>query len=312
MSKNYRNSSNYKRNNQSWGNVLSRQVPLTVRLKILFGGFTNQFGWFFFGFGLIFVWAFGGSETLRNLAFFSGKLKETKGTVYSVIETNYSINDRRVYDFMYEYVVDKKHLSGSSDGFLNDYKKGSKITVEYAASDIARSRIKGASKGIGGMLFAMIFPSVGLCFIFFGLKKGMKGCKLLKTGKLAVGKLISTTRTNTQVNKQTVYKFTFQFTADDGQNYKATAKSHERHLFAGEDDLEVPENANANDVLEPLLYLPNNPEYAILLDDLPGGPRLDEMGNVKPAYFSFIGSLFIPGIFMTAHSWWFLKVLEIL
>jgi hypothetical protein len=25
-----------------------------VRLRLLFGGFLNQFGWFFFGFGMIF------------------------------------------------------------------------------------------------------------------------------------------------------------------------------------------------------------------------------------------------------------------
>ena len=31
-----------------------RDVPLTVRLQVLFGGFLNQFGWLFFGFGMVF------------------------------------------------------------------------------------------------------------------------------------------------------------------------------------------------------------------------------------------------------------------
>ena len=36
-----------------------REVPTGLRLMVLFGGALTQFGWVFFGFGMIFVWAFG-------------------------------------------------------------------------------------------------------------------------------------------------------------------------------------------------------------------------------------------------------------
>jgi hypothetical protein len=32
---------------------------------------------------------------------------------------------------------------------------------------------------------------------------------------------------------------------------------------------------------EPLLYDPLLPSYAVMLDDLPGSPRIDDAGNIK-------------------------------
>ena len=44
-----------------------RDVPMLVKLRLLCGGFNNQLGWLFFGFGMIFAWAFIGQADLTQL-----------------------------------------------------------------------------------------------------------------------------------------------------------------------------------------------------------------------------------------------------
>ncbi|MHC4335254.1 MAG: hypothetical protein ACYSUP_15040, partial [Planctomycetota bacterium] len=58
-----------------------RPVPLSVRIVILFGGFMNQFGWLFVGFGLIFVWIFTLRADVTSWYYFRGQLAETTATV---------------------------------------------------------------------------------------------------------------------------------------------------------------------------------------------------------------------------------------
>jgi hypothetical protein len=62
------------------GNLLNlaappRPVPLSVRVVILFGGFMNQFGWLFVGFGLIFVWVFTLRADVTSWFYFRGQTR---------------------------------------------------------------------------------------------------------------------------------------------------------------------------------------------------------------------------------------------
>ena len=64
--------------------------------------------------------------------------------------------------------------------------------------------------------------------------------------------------TNTKINKQTVYKLFFEFTANDGKTYQVVAKTHKTHRLLDEE-------------LEALVYDPANPSNAVVLDALPNG-----------------------------------------
>ena len=64
---------------------------------------------------------------LKDMAFFSGELKTVTGEIVCVAETNMSINEREVYEFHYDYVLDDKLYSGASDGFYGDYKDNAKV-----------------------------------------------------------------------------------------------------------------------------------------------------------------------------------------
>jgi hypothetical protein len=287
-----------------------RDVPLSVRLHILLGGFNNQFGWLFFGFGLVFVWVFGGSNALYDLAFFRGELSIADGKVSAIVETNVSINDSEVYEYQYTYDVDNASYAGKTKAFGGEYVENDSVVVEYVVKDHGRSRIKGLSTGSGGVWLAGIFPLVGLCFMAFGIRKGVRGRRLLRDGRQATGELISQESTNAEVNDQTVFKFTFGFTADDGRSYEVIAKTHVVDRFAGE-NIEGDEEEQVTAVREPLLYSPYNPRDAVMLDDLPGGPRIGKGGEIVGPVVAWIPCLVIPLVTVIGHGYWFLHVLEV-
>jgi len=285
-----------------------RAVPGLVRLRVMFGGFVNQFGWIFFGFGMIFVWAFNPLEDVAKRMRFRGTLARAEGKIVRVEPTNVSINNQKVYAHHYEFqATDETRRTGVAYDTDDSPGPGQAVTVEYVQADPSASRIPGMSYTAGGLfgLFVLIFPAVGLGFLAFGLRKSLKGLRLLRDGRPAIGRLIATTPTHSRVNNQTVYKFTFEFQAEDGQTYQATARTHETDRFAGEPS---PDGAaKAEGVFEPLLYDPMAPRRAVMLDDLPGGPRIDPDGSIRvDSAVKSAGALAIPAIVCIGHGMYLL------
>ena len=117
---------------------------------------------------------------------------------------------------------------------------------------------------------AIIFPIIGMGFLYSGVRYGLKANRLLSQGRIAFGKLTSSESTGASINNRPVLKLTFNFRAEDGLDYDVTAKTHE------------PEDLR-DEVEEALLYDSNNPSYAVLLDDLPGSTEFDFSGHLVPA-----------------------------
>ena len=253
-----------------------RDVPLLVRLRIIFGGFLNQFGWIFFGFGLVFVWAFTVNADLTGWFRFRGQLHTVKGNVLYSEKTKFSeggsddSEGTPVYAIHYTFTApDGAEYKGLSYNTSRRLKEGQTVTIEYPRDNPKTSRIKGMRRkpvGLFGLL-PLIFPVIGLLFITGGIKKGVKANRLLALGEQATGKLKSKEKTNTQVNNKNVYKLTFEFSTPEGITYEATAKTHETAKLQDQTE-------------EPLLYDPMRPSYAVMLDDLPGNPRIMENGTI--------------------------------
>lgn len=269
-----------------WGNLSNmgrlkdlqpppRHVPLGVRVKAIFGGFLQQFGWLFFTFGMLFVLIFftggGAAEGLARELAFRGERGIVQGVITSAHETSASENETEIVYFQYEYKVDGQTYGGESytTGWISDVDQNA--TVEYLKSDPSLSRLQSGrwsqfSPWIG--LFVGIFPAVGLAMALASLPHGLRSAKLLKYGRVAYGTLVSKEPTNTSVNEQTVYEFTFKFTAEStGREHFAKAKTHETEILEDEEQ-------------EPLLYLPSFPEHAVLFDNLPGSPTVDQRGHL--------------------------------
>ena len=94
--------------------------------------------------------------------------------------------------------------------------------------------------------------------LFFSTRKAIRHINILRIGNLAEGKFLFKEPTNVQINNQTVYALTFEFTASDNKSYQVIAKTHHFHRLEDE-------------AFEKLVYDPGNPQNAVLLDELPGG-----------------------------------------
>lgn len=160
---------------------------------------------------------------------FAGDLQTTQGKVSSSRETRMSQGEDgpHIWEYAYTFQWEGQTYEGFSYK-TGGNRTGRTVTIEFKEDDPQTSRIQGMGRKPLGLfgLFPILFPAVGLCFMIAGIRKGMKANRLLKNGITGTGKLISKERTNTRINKKTVYKLTFEFTADNGMTYNATAKTH--------------------------------------------------------------------------------------
>lgn len=73
---------------------MQRDVPLPVRARVLFGGALNQIGWFFLGFGMIFVWVFAPMADLSMLRL-RRETVTVEGRVTATVQTRATVGGSR-------------------------------------------------------------------------------------------------------------------------------------------------------------------------------------------------------------------------
>jgi len=283
-----------------------RSVPLAVRAALLFGGFLNQFGWGFFGFGMIFVWVFGMRTDPLAWRDFAGDLQQVQGVVTRCEDTGASVGGSEhsrgtpIYAHHFRFEVNGQSYEGVSYTVGTQTKPAQAVTVEFPPGNPARCRIRGMQTAMfpPWLLLICIFPVVGFCFLTAGFLRGRRAIRLLKEGLVARGALRSKEPTNTRINRRTVYKLTFAFQDELGQTHEAVARTHEPERL--EDDAE-----------EPLLYDPVHPSRATLLDHLPGAPRIDDMGQIQTQSSArAMLTLVLPTITVIGHGlylWYWLQ-----
>jgi hypothetical protein len=274
-----------------------RDVPLTVRLRVLFGGIFSQLGWFFFGFGMIFVWLFLPNVDVTSFYSFRGQLQQTQGTVTASQKTHFTEGGSKhhsgtpVYRHEYTFTVDGTRYDGVSFSTGHSLQPGARVTVEYPRGNPSVSRIHGMRRAPvrPTALIILIFPLVGAGFLIPGLTQGWRANRLLANGKVAFGTFQSKALTNTRVNNRPVYKLTFQFTTDTGQTCQAVTRTCQPELLEGGQPQEI-------------AYDPLTPSYAVMVDSLPGSPRIDERGVIQPAGFaSALRVTILPAIVIIAN-----------
>ena len=269
-----------------------RRVPTSMALLNVFNGFA-QIGWFVFGFGMIFFWAFAGNADFSVITF-RGDIATTSGKVTSVEETGASENESPVKAAHYQYSVAGEWLKGTSYTTGGSPGVGEEVTVEYASSNPLRSRIEGMRRAQFGpwAIIVSIFPLIGFLILYFAGKSGLKRTRLLRTGIFTTGKLAGKEPTNMTVNDRRVYELTFAFTSRDGRRCEATARTSDPTRLEDESQ-------------EPLLYDPEDPSRAFLLDELSGRPEIDGLGELQGRPMAAAMALIIPAIVIGAHAAYF-------
>lgn len=283
-----------------------REVPLSLRCRLMLGGLA-QFGWVFFGIGMIFVWIF---VPAADLSFFTvrGPLTTAEGVVTRVERTMMNEGGGEhnsgtpVYAYHFTYTLPQgSEYEGISYATGRRHSSGAQVKVEYAPGAPDSARIKGMRRNLMPplILFVLLFPLVGLGFVVFRLWKGVRQTRLLRHGSLALGQLVNKQATQTRINDQTVYKLTFEFADLSGTTQKMTVRSH------------MPETLEDDD-RERLLYDPTRPQDAVLWDNVPGSPEVDERGQLKPTAGSALVVMIIPALSIIGHTVWGLFTLGVL
>ncbi len=281
-----------------------RAVPLLVRVRILFGGQASQIGWLLLGFGLVFFWAFVCRADLTSWYRFRRALAVAEGQVtrsgYTGATEGGSKHRRGtpIYKNEFRFVVDDKEYTNASYAVGARLPVGRKLTVQYLTNDPTIARIQGMRTNVfgPGVLFVMIVPLVGLGLIVFALSRRSKACRLLIHGIPTTGKLIAKEATRVKENNRTVYKLTFEFETGDGRSGNATARTNAPERF--------------QETGEPLVYDPEYPDRAVMLDNLPGAPHIGEDGHVycqQPSRALF--SLVVPLATVVGHGIYLARVL---
>jgi len=283
-----------------------RQVPLSVAARLLFGDFPNLFGWIFFGFGMIFFWGFAMNGDFSSLLYSGSSWSSATGAVTGRSRTCFSeggskhrsgtpiyanhFRFRAADGNDYEGVSFTRGLHTSSgSGAESDVET---VSIQYVSSNPRISRIAGQRlKPFGpDVIFVIIFPLVGLCFITYGLIHGFNALRLLSSGAAALGSLEKKEATNVEVNSRRVYALTFSFKTKDGTPAIAVTRTSEPEKL--EDDRE-----------ERLFYDPLKPSRAVLFDSLPGGVGIDERGEIfDPSPVKSWLCLILPAITILGHG----------
>lgn len=266
-----------------------RPVPLSLRILNFFNG-AAQLGWIVFGFGMIFFYVFGTNADL-SFATFRDAGGRAAGRVVRIEQTGASENGDSVEAAHYEYSVAGKPFSGKSYSTAGSPAEGEAVTVEYDEDYPWRSRIAGMRRAIFGpwVMVVTVFPLVGLVILWFATRGGMKRNHLLRHGVVTTGTLVGTEGTNMYVNKRRVWKLTFAFTDRMGRRCEAVASTTDTERLRDE-------------AAEPLLYDPDDPQRAYLLDEAPARPRFEDNGEMAGRPAAALFALLIPALIIGVNT----------
>ena len=291
-------------------------------------------GWLSLGITFSLLWILCPHNVVRDWYGFHRQLITAHGKITNLKTTNFTSSESEVFAYHFEFRDSNgKSHTGISYGDEGMHEPGDAIGVEYRQDDPEIARINGMRNTLSGngmILLIVIYQIVAMVIILIGLCIGIKGIRMLRNSKQAAGKLISVVPTNIVVNNNTVYKFTFEFTADDGRQYQVVSRTHNVNRFMGEwtcgkgrksllsfmklwerrkaaKDTDWAKKAENKDIFEPLLYDPRNPSRAVMLDACPGQPGIDKHGRIcLDDPHNTIWTTAIPMAVIIGHGYYFI------
>lgn len=242
--------------------ALPRTVPAKIKLGVFFGQVPTLIGLIFTLIGLVFLFVFIPLADFSSLSY-NDNDPSAKGVIKSVISTGSTENKRRVYCYAFHYwLADGKTFEGVSYSTIYPQPEaGDTITVQYMPGKPEQARISGmrSSPFSPAVAFVFVFPLLGLVMLVGGIFRARKNIRLLANGMLVYGEVTGKEPTNTKINNRRVYKIFFRFTVN-GTPYTSTVRTHKPERVLDEKK-------------EPLLYNPDKPEEAVLVDAMPKAAR---------------------------------------
>ncbi|MGB0833173.1 MAG: hypothetical protein ACPGR2_01480 [Psychrobium sp.] len=274
----------------------NRQVPVPTAIKTVFGRARTYLGYGVFSFLMVFAWVFGGNSD-ANFYRYWGELTPTTGIIVKVVETNTEINEETVWANVYEYTDDAGYTY-VRDAFTTgwSFSVAETVKVKYVTDSPEFAQVEGASNSFFGS-WALLFylpPMIGIFFIKSGISQGLIDLQLLKNGKIVKSKLVDKKPTSVVINDRTVYEMQFEYSSGKDKHRRTLSTSH-------------PEKFE-DDVHEYLIFDPNQPEKAQLVDDLSANVSVTKNGGLKLGSSLSIAVFLMPLILVGPHLWYLISL----
>jgi hypothetical protein len=213
--------------------------------------------------------------------------RQASATVTSTEQTNTKEGKREIYRVSYAF-IDESGVERRGESYTQETLPLGVWTVDYQSSDPSKSRLHGMrSKPLSP--FPMI--AVGAMALFalaIGLRqilRGRRDLRLLCYGVETRGKLIEKRAIpGSKKDKTPTMALTFEYVVD-GQTYSTTVETLEPGPLE-------------DDEREPMLYDPNAPSRATMLDHLPGSPRITAGGELEVQSGTAAHLLILPMLFV--------------
>ena len=248
-----------------------RHIPFPLQVKIIFGDVLAFIGWIFLTIGILFSSIFLSMSDFSDWRFKKDSPK-TQAVITQIEYSNASENKRPILEYHYEFTdLQGVKQSGVSYGFEGKYDIGDEATAIFLEKKPSYSRIENLRKEPFGQftLFVLIFPLIGALFLFFSIPKALKKIRVLREGVLGEGNYLRMEPTNTTINGRTLMRLFFELQVGN-KTYETYTQTHLDHQIRKLTD----------GTPKKLLYLPQNPEKAVLLDGVTGNPTFQTDGSI--------------------------------
>lgn len=240
----------------------ARYVPVLVRLSILFVNIWGLMGITFSSVGLLASLLFLTEIDFVSPFHFGKNTAESDGIVWTISATGASVNKKRVYAYKFHFTSRGNDYEGISYSHSSNLDPADHVVVEYDTLDPSIARIKGMRvKPFGIHLsFVFLFPMIGILFLVLSVKKGIPQVQAVRYGVLTRGILYKSVPTGGKINNREIYDMYFRFTDQSGTERNAIGSTHKTELL--EDEAQ-----------ERIVYDPDNPGNAVVVDAMPGRVR---------------------------------------
>jgi hypothetical protein len=255
-----------------------RRVPVSTRLVVALWHPPALLGWIFMAFGAVCVPLFVMNADLSSWREFRRPLESVSGVITASEQTRASEGGGKgrkgtpIFAHHYEFEFNGRRYRGVSYCTGGGLQQGRSVTVEFVPGRPELSRIRGMRRALFGPAAALtiVFPVAGLGLLVATWLRARKHLRLLVHGEIAPGRLVNKEETPHKINKQPVYKLTFEFTDWRGEPQHAVVKTEKVARLEDEP-------------YERLFYDPQQSSRAVLMDALPGNVRFGPDGELQPA-----------------------------
>lgn len=164
----------------------------------------------------------GATQAFVDLQFRFKEVKQTRGYVVDMIETNLSHNNYPIYQYDYTFPIDLETIYGTSFSSEFDLSYDQNIPIEYVVSNPRLSRIVGSSYnkasalayvGLGLLLTAIVF-------IPFRMRRGLRISRILRNGTATEAKYTECKETNIEINEEPLYELTYEYQTSEETYYE--------------------------------------------------------------------------------------------